>query len=130
MSEYKVDRERLEAHSTEQILRILREERDDYTPEAIRIFEDIIRDRGLQNAEPARAAVGSPPGRTPVPITSGGEKTMIRNPTDAVHVLNDLLGGVLDGTVDPQAAAVAANIVMAILRALEQEFMTDTGESQ
>jgi hypothetical protein len=130
MSEYKVDRERLEAHSTEQILRILREERDDYTPEAIRIFEDIIKDRGLQTAESPRAAVGTSSGRTPAPLTSGGKKTMIRNPADAVHVLNDLLSGVLDGTVDPQAAAVAANIVMAILRALEQEFMTDTGESQ
>jgi len=128
MSEYKVDRERLEAHSTEEILRILREERDDYTPEAIRIFEEILRNRDLKSAGPARAGEPALSGGISRPSTTAGAM-MIRNPGDAVHVLNDLLSGVLNGTLDPQTAAVAANIVMAILRALEQEFMTETEES-
>ncbi len=45
MADFKVDRTLLEANSTEEIIRILQQERDDYTPEAIRIFEDILRER-------------------------------------------------------------------------------------
>ncbi len=129
MSEYEVDKARLEAHSTDEILRVLREERDDYTPEAIRIFEEIIKDRGLKSEGTARAPVPAVSGGSQNPSATTVGETMIRNPSDAVRVLNDLLSGVLNGTVDPQAAAVASNIVMAILRAMEQEYMTDTEES-
>jgi len=45
-----------------------------------------------------------------------------------VRVLNDLLSGVLSGSIDPQVAQVAAGIVMGILRAKEQEFMTEPEE--
>ena len=54
MAEFKVDRALLEANSTEEIVRILQEERDDYTPEAIRIFEEILQER--QGKEISRGA--------------------------------------------------------------------------
>jgi len=44
-------------------------------------------------------------------------------------VLNDLLQGVLKGTVDVQVAQTATNIVLATLRALEMEFMTEPEET-
>jgi hypothetical protein len=53
---------------------------------------------------------------------------MVRTTRDAVRVLNTLLGGVLNGSIDPEVAQVAANVVLAILRALEQQFMTDSGD--
>ena len=54
MAEFKVDRALLEANSTEEIVKILQEERDDYTPEAIRIFEEILQER--QGKEISRGA--------------------------------------------------------------------------
>ena len=45
MAEFKVDRALLEVNSTEEILKILQEERDDYTPEAIKVFEEILQER-------------------------------------------------------------------------------------
>ena len=43
-------------------------------------------------------------------------------------MLNSLLNGVLEGGMDPQVAQVAGNLVMGILRAMEQEFMQGSGE--
>ncbi len=43
MADFKVDRSLLEANSTEEIIRILQQERDDYTPEAIEILKRSFR---------------------------------------------------------------------------------------
>jgi hypothetical protein len=129
MAHYKVDRVLLESHSTEDILRILREERDDYTPEALKIFEEVLEARGVH-----RSGVSPPvPGRHRAvgpDVHSDLTETMVQNPSDAVRVLNDLLAGLLDGTVDPDVAQAATNVVLAILRALEQQFMTEPEDHQ
>lgn len=125
MAHYKVDRALLESHSTEDILRMLREERDDYTTEALDILEEILEARGVH-----RPGASPPvPGRHPaagLDVHSEVTETMIQSPSDAVRVLNDLLAGVLDGTVDSDVAQAATNVVLAILRALEQKFMTES----
>ena len=127
MADYRVDKSLLESKSTEEILVILREERDDYTPEALEILEEILRNRGL--------ALDVSTGETSTSEVSSSRmsqsrpgKVQILTPGQAVPVLNDLLNGVLDGTIEPQTAAVASNIVATILNALEREFMTDAGE--
>lgn len=128
MSQYKVDRTLLESHSTADIQRILREERDDYTPEALRIFEEILEERGASQGTGGRERTT----RAEMPIQDKrmrGEE-MIRDPSDAVRVLNGLLAGVLDGSVDLEVAQAASNVVMAILRALEQEYMTGSEEQR
>jgi hypothetical protein len=122
MNEYRVDRARLESMSTEEILTILREEQDDYTPEAIQVFQEILDSRGYV-----------PEGLSEVPTGAGlGCQALspeaIANPNDAVRVLNGLLTGVLDGSVDPQVAQVASNVVMGILHALDQKYMTEMRE--
>jgi len=127
VAHYKVDRALLESHSTEDILRILREERDDYTPEALKIFEQILEDRGVRRAGASPRGTGAQRAAGP-DVQSEVTETMIQNPSDAVRILNDLLVGVLDGTVDPDVAQAATNVVLAILRALEQEFMTESEE--
>lgn len=127
MTDYGVDRARLEDLSTEEIQRILREERDDYTPEAIAVFQEILDSRGVDpsgsglrlGSSGPIGATGSSPGLTP---------EMIRSPTDAIRVLNELLSGVLNGSVDPQVCQAATNVVMGILHAIEQEFMTGSRE--
>jgi hypothetical protein len=126
MGEYRVDRTHLETFSTEEIQRILREEYDDYTPEAIEILHDILEEREVNEArgsvEPAKA-------RKPGSFAASGHKDMfVNNPHDAVQVLNTLLNQVLDRTIDPQVAQAAAGIVMGILRAKEQEFMSESEE--
>lgn len=127
MAGYQVDRTRLEALPTDEIVRILREERDDYTREAIRILEEILESRGVSGPRGAGMA-----GRTA--LSASGDVTdvpgdlIVRGPKDAVAVLNDLLKGVLEGTMEPQAAQVAANVVMAILRAIEQDYITESQE--
>ncbi len=129
MADFKVDRTLLEANSTEEIIRILQHERDDYTPDAIRIFEDILRERhGKEEDQGAGRAVTEktdPPSRAFKP---SGE-VLIHKPGDAVRILNDLLSGVLNGSMDPEVAQVASDIVMGILRAMEQEFMIE-GEGE
>lgn len=60
-------------------------------------------------------------------MTIRGDMT-VNSAQDAVRVLNGLLEGVLNGSVDPQVAHVATGIVMGILRAREQEFMTEPEE--
>ena len=47
MTDYGLDRSKLEDLSTEEIQKILKRERDDYTPEAIAIFEEILASRGV-----------------------------------------------------------------------------------
>jgi hypothetical protein len=125
MSSYEIDRKLLESKSTEEIARILRRERDDYTPEAIEILEEILRSRGTQSS-PSDVSGFQPTGAPDVAYqTLGGP---VRTPGDAVRELNHLLAGVMNGTMDPQVAQVASNIVMGILRAMEMEFMQEPEE--
>ncbi|AFM24370.1 hypothetical protein [Desulfomonile tiedjei] len=145
--EYKIDRSLLEAKSTEEILRILRTERDDYAPEAITIFEEILSQRGVsvksgvQHARSAKTDSSAPAhtwgydrirnsmmDQARPPAEKGAENVLVNNPSDAVRLLNQLLDGVLNGTVDPKVAEVSTQLVMAILRAMEQEFMTESEE--
>ena len=128
MSSYKIDRSRLEAESTEEILRILKEERDDYTADAIQIFEDVLEARGIKRGEKILRAPSRTSGVNVTRASHDSEELLVRNPEDAVHMLNHLLKGVLDGTLDPQVGEIASHMVMGILRAMEQEFMTDSQE--
>ncbi len=127
MVDYKIDRAMLEAKSTEEILQILRKERDDYTPEAIEAFEEILAQRGAQVRESVPPAARASSVR-PAPSLHPSGDALIRNPSDAVTVLNNLLNGVLNGSIDPKVAEVSANLVMAILRAMEQDYMTEAEE--
>lgn len=128
MAEFKVDRALLEANSTEEILRILQEERDDYTPEAIKVFEGILQERrGKDVSGGETQATAAKPDRA-FPVFQPSGEVLIHKPGDAVRILNDLLSGVLSGSMDPQVAQVASGIVMGILRAMEQEFMIEGEE--
>jgi len=126
MNDYRVDRSKLESFSSEEILRILKHERDDYTDEALAVFEKILESRGYTPSAGASHSPARAPAASGAVPEHGG--VLISGPADAVRVLNDILGNVLNGTMDPQVAGVASTIVMGILRALEQEFMTDSGE--
>jgi hypothetical protein len=125
MGSYEIDRNLLASKSTEEILRILKEERDDYTPEAIRIFEKILEARGAhQMSSGSESDAAKSAGlRNP---DSG--QVMVSSAADAIQVLNDLLGRVLNGTLEPRTGEVASNIVLAILRAIEQDLMTESEE--
>jgi len=125
MAQYKIDRGLLESYSTEEIKRILKEEKDDYTPEAIKIFEEILRERGVVQLSEEKLMQKS--GRESSEMRLSGD-AFIHSPDDAVNVLNSILIGVLDGKIDPRVAEAATNVVMGILRALEQQFMQSTGE--
>ncbi|MFH1117222.1 MAG: hypothetical protein V1792_25160 [Pseudomonadota bacterium] len=127
MTEYGIDRARLEEFSTEEIEKILREEKDDYTPEALGVFQEILSQRGhsddgsgLDRSLPGSQRMGRSAG-----IASG---EAVRNSTDAVRILNGVLAGVLDGTLEPQRAQAATSAVLGILHALEQEYMTGSRE--
>ncbi len=145
--EYKIDRSLLEAKPTEEILRILRTERDDYAPEAIEIFNDILSQRGVSmkggvsqvasaqtdSSDPAHTRGydrirNSMMDQARTSSEKGAENVLINNPSDAVRMLNQLLDGVLNGTIDPKVAEVSTQLIMAILRAMEQEFMTESEE--
>ncbi len=129
MVDYKIDRNMLESKSTEEILHILRKERDDYTPEAIEFFEKILAERGVRDREVVSHKSGTSSFKhEPNMILSGD--LLIRNPSDAVMVLNNLLNGVLNGRLDPKVAEVSTNLVMDILRAMEQEYMTESEEGE
>ena len=128
MADFKVDRALLEANSTEEIVRILQEERDDYTPEAIRIFEEILQERQGKETSRGASQATTPKSDRPFPVFQTTGEVLIHKPGDAVRILNDLLSGVLNGSTDPQVAQVAAGIVMGILRAMEQEFMIEGEE--
>jgi hypothetical protein len=127
MADYKVDRALLESFSTEEISRILSEEADDYTPEAMKIFQEILESRGATSEKEKQQTTGqeSASFRATRPQVFN---TVIRRPGDAVRMLNSLLSGVLDGSMDPQVAQVAGNLVMGILKAMEQEYMQGSGE--
>jgi hypothetical protein len=128
MADFKVDRALLDANSTEEIIRILQQERDDYTPEAIKIFEDILQERrGSEESHQASQATVAKTG-SPLQIFEPSGQVLIHKPGDGVRILNDLLSGVLNGSLDPQVAQVASGIVMGILRAMEQEFMIEGEE--
>lgn len=129
MSLYTVDRFKLEAKSTEEILRILKEEKDDYTPEALRIFEEILEDRGVDRRGSARTSVAGKSQSAPAFESGDSPAAWINSPADAASLLNDLLDRVLKGTLDPATAQVAANMVMMILQALEQDFMREPEET-
>jgi len=126
MATYEIDRKLLESKSTEDILRILKEEREDYTPEAIEILEQILESRNV-GSSPSRAGVVQPAGVRVETYQKAIEP--VRTPGDAVRELNHLLAGVMNGTMDPQVAQVASNIVMGILRAMEMQFMQEPEES-
>lgn len=127
MSDYGIDRARLEEFSTEEIVRILREERDDYTPEGLSVFREILAKRGYADdgSSLASAQLVSPGSGA---RTKGVAGEGVRSPTDAIRVLNGVLVGVLDGSVEPQVAQAATSVVLGILHALEQEFMTGSRE--
>ncbi len=125
MASYEIDRKLLESKSTEEISRILKKERDDYTPEAIEILEEILQARGTESLRSEVSNPG-PSGTRAQAYQTGGD--LIRTPGDAVRELNHLLAGVLTGTLDPQVAQVASNVVMGILRAMEMEFMQEPEE--
>jgi hypothetical protein len=127
MADYKVDRTLLASFSTEEIIRILEDEADDYTPEAIKVFQEILESRGVTDDKEPRVATGqeSASFRTAHPQPGNAQ---IRRPGDAVRMLNSLLNGVLNGTMDPQVAQVAGGLVMGILKAMEQEYMQGSGE--
>jgi hypothetical protein len=124
MGSYEIDRNLLANKSTEEILRILKEERDDYTPEAIRIFEKILEARGMVQG----SSSGSDAAKLSAQRVSRPEQAMVGSAADAIGVLNDLLGRVLDGTLEPRTGEVASNIVLAILKAIEQDLMTESEE--
>jgi hypothetical protein len=129
MADFRVDRALLEANTTEEIMRILQHERDDYTPEAIKIFEDILRERrGREEIHEAGRPAAAKTDSSFQVFRPAGE-ILIHKPGDAVRILNDILSGVLNGSMDPQVAQVASGIVMGILRAMEQEFMIE-GEGE
>jgi hypothetical protein len=127
MADYKVDRDLLNSYSTEEILRILEEDKDDYTPEALKVFAHILESRGVHSQAPtdrsSKVGAAVPPRSVLVQ-----ENMVVDNASDAVRVLNKLLNGVMDGTIEPQVGQAATNIVMGILRAKEQEFMTEPEE--
>jgi len=125
MATYEIDRKLLESKSTEEISKILRDERDDYTPEAIEILEQILKSRSMESS--SSGASGIQPAGVRV-ADYQNPRDPVRTPGDAVRELNHLLAGVMNGTMDPQVAQVASNIVMGILRAMEMEFMHEPEE--
>ncbi len=127
MGVYKIDRSLLETHSSAEIRRILREERDDYTPEAIEAFEEILAARGEALASHAEKTELSPSGSLNRPFANP-EDRLIRSPADASRVLDEILKGILSGSMEPQVGQAASGVVMAILRAMELEYVSETEE--
>jgi hypothetical protein len=127
MNAYRVDRSLLEAHSTAEIRRILRDERDDYTPEAIKVFEEILEERGVSTGSHTEAAMVFTSGSANR-SAADSEDRLIRSPADAIRVLDEVLQGVLRGSVEPPVGQAASGIVMAILRAMELEYVSETEE--
>lgn len=127
MSDVTIDREMLESFSTSEIRRILREDYDDYTPEAIDIFKDILESRGDADIPPvAISTPGSGLAQKKEDRFTGSCE--IYNPRDAINFLNSLLSGVMNDTIAPEKAAVGVEIVLAILKANEAALMTESEE--
>jgi hypothetical protein len=127
MNAYKVDRSLLEAHSSAEIRRILREDRDDYTPEALKIFEEILASRG-EGLTSQGASMVTTASQSVGPLHLDLQDRLIGSPTDARRVLDEVLKGVLAGSVEPQVGQAVSGIVMTMLRAMELEFVSDTEE--
>ncbi len=127
MSTVEIDREMLETFSSSEIKRILREEYDDYTEEALEIFRDILEARGddyrTRSSDPVPAAITGEP-----PRNNFAGSLPINNPEDAVEFLNYLLSGVMNDTIDHAKADVGARIVLALLKAQEAALMTQNDE--
>jgi hypothetical protein len=133
VSRYAVDRELLESYSTGEILRILKKERDDYTPEAIEVFKEILVERGAgvesgQRAAEALAWASAETGADAMSRSFSSDPLTIRTPSDARRVLNDVLRGLMDGNVPPETAQAACAVAMGILRSIELEYMSDAEE--
>ncbi len=76
----------------------------------------------------AEAKEGSDSAKSTARRVVGAGEVLVRSPADAIRVMNDLLGRVLDGTLEPEKAQVASNIVLGILRAIEQDLMSESEE--
>lgn len=126
MSDYRVDRSLLDGKSTDEIMRILRDERDDYTDEAIEILEEILRSRGIADSE-VILIESAAESRTALKNKVTGNID-IKSPKDAVKVLNQILNRLLDGSMEPEVGQACVNTILAILKSLEQEFMSESGE--
>ncbi len=127
MSDFAVDREMLETFSTSEIKRILREEYDDYTEEALEIFRDILEERAEDVRPPGSSgAVASVPPQIKTNSLAGS--LPINNPRDAIDFLNGLLTGVLNESVNSERARVSVEIVSAILKAHEAALMIESDE--
>ncbi len=127
MPGYAIDRARLEALSTEEIERILRKERDDYTPEAIRIFQEILDSRAVASRHGESGSQNTRP-ETDILLNGRASDLLIKNPSDGVVVLNKFLKGLLDGTMEPRVVEIGVQVVNSILRAMEQDFLTGSEE--
>ncbi len=127
MNEYKVDKSMLEQNSTEEIQHILKHYRDDYTPEAIALFQQIVRERGV-GVEERPSAVALNPSKHVSAVDSSGGTPEVTNAADAIRLLNSLLHDTLMGSVEPATATAAAQIVMAILRAREMELLQENDD--
>jgi hypothetical protein len=123
MNQYKVDRAMLETFSTEEIQRILDEEVDDYTPEAIAVFRDILQTRGIAAGNDITESLGFASAQS-----RNYSSIMIKSPRDALFFLNDTLQGVLEGRISPAKGQAAATIVEAMLKAVEQDYMQGAEE--
>lgn len=127
MATVEIDREMLETFSSSEIKRILREEYDDYTEEALEIFRDILEARGddyrTRSSDSAPAAIKGEPQRNHF---TGS--LPINNPQDAVEFLNDLLSGVMNDRIDHAKADVGVKIVLALLKAHEAALMMHSDE--
>lgn len=127
MSTVEIDREMLETFSTSEIKRILREEYDDYTEEALEIFRDILEARGDEGR--TRVSEAIPAGIKDQSLKNHFTSTLpINNPVEAVEFLNDLLSGVMNDRIDHAKADVGVKIVLALLKAHEAALMMHSDE--
>lgn len=124
MSSFEIDREMLESYSTSEIKRILREDYDDYTPEAIEIFKDILEARGDDSVK--HGVAPSPQVSASGRVDQFRHSLPVNNPADAIDFLNDLLSGVLNGTIDTAKAQVSVEIVSVLLKAHEASLMMES----
>ncbi len=128
MSGVEIDREMLESFSSSEIKRILREDYDDYTPEALEIFRDILEARGDDGQAPSFVSSAATTASGQAQKNYVSQNLPIYNPKDAVNFLNDLLEGVMSDRIDNAKAGVSVTIVMAILKAHEAAMMMESDE--
>ena len=58
---------------------------------------------------------------------AAGSDAMVTASADAIRVLNEILPGPFSGDIKPEVANAASNTVLAILAALEHEFIPGCG---